>query len=78
MTIQQEAHFLIDNMPDKSVEYVVELLHNMKPSFLYKEPNSSADITTSPRIGTAAGRIKYPDDLEKYDDEITELFGDKL
>lgn len=79
MTIQQEAHMLIDNMPDKSVEYVVELLRNMKSSFLNKsEDDTITESVSTQRIGTAAGIIQYPDDLNKYDDEIMEMFGDKI
>lgn len=79
MTIQQEAHMLIDNLPDNSVEYVVELLRNMKSSFLNKsEDDTITESVLAQRIGTAEGKIQYPDDLNKYDDELMEMFGDKI
>ncbi len=31
-----------------------------------------------PRIGTAKGKIRYPDDIHLYDDEVAELFGGEL
>ncbi|HCT89932.1 MAG TPA: hypothetical protein DF613_00900 [Lachnospiraceae bacterium] len=33
------------------------------------------DVPISKRIGIAKGKLKSPDDLDKYNDEIAELFG---
>ena len=33
------------------------------------------EVPVSKRIGVAKGRLKSPDDLDKYNDEIAELFG---
>lgn len=33
------------------------------------------DAPVSKRIGIAKGKLKSPDDLDKYNDEIAELFG---
>lgn len=33
------------------------------------------DEQTSKRIGTAKGKLRSPDDLDKYDKEIEEMFG---
>ena len=41
MTVQQEAYALIDSISDESVKYIVELIHNMKPSFLAKKENEN-------------------------------------
>lgn len=30
------------------------------------------------RIGVAKGKLKSPDDIDKYNDEIAEIFGGKL
>ena len=36
------------------------------------------EVPVSKRIGVAKGKLKSPDDLDKYNDEITELFGGTL
>ena len=36
------------------------------------------DTPVQKRIGIAKGKLKSPDDLDKYNDEIAELFGDAL
>ncbi len=36
------------------------------------------DTSTNNRIGVAKGLLKEPDDLDKYNDEIAELFGGDL
>ena len=36
------------------------------------------DAPVSQRIGVAKGKLKSPVDLDKYNDEIAEMFGDTL
>ena len=36
------------------------------------------DTPVSKRIGVAKGKLKSPDDLDKYNDEIADLFGGAL
>ena len=36
------------------------------------------DVSVSKRIGVAKGRLKSPENLDKYNDEIAKLFGDTL
>lgn len=36
------------------------------------------DVPVSKRIGIAKGKLKSPDDLDKYNNEIAELFGGVL
>ena len=36
------------------------------------------DAPVSQRIGVAKGKLKSPDDLDKYNDEISGMFGDAL
>ena len=36
------------------------------------------DTPVSKRIGVAKGKIKAPDDIDKYNDEIVNLFGGEL
>jgi antitoxin (DNA-binding transcriptional repressor) of toxin-antitoxin stability system len=36
------------------------------------------DTPISKRIGVAKGKIKAPDDIDKYNDEIVNLFGGEL
>ena len=36
------------------------------------------DAPVSQRIGIAKGKLKSPADLDKYNDEIAEMFGDTL
>ena len=37
-----------------------------------------SDVPVDRRIGIAKGKLKSPADLDKYNDEITDLFGDSL
>lgn len=36
------------------------------------------DVPVSKRIGIAKGKLKSPEDLDKYNDEIAEMFGGAL
>lgn len=36
------------------------------------------DTPTSRRIGVAKGKLKSPEDLDQYNDDIDEMFGDTL
>ncbi len=36
------------------------------------------DVSVSKRIGVAKGRLKSPENLDKYNDEIAKMFGDTL
>ena len=36
------------------------------------------EVPVSKRIGVAKGKLKSPDDLDKYNDEIAEMFGGAL
>ena len=36
------------------------------------------DVPVSKRIGVAKGKLKSPEDLDKYNDEIAAMFGGKL
>lgn len=36
------------------------------------------EVPVSKRIGVAKGRLRSPDDLDKYNDEIGEMFGGAL
>jgi len=36
---------------------------------------SCCDVPVAKRIGIAKGRLKSPDDLDQYNDEIADLFG---
>ncbi|MBP3901613.1 MAG: hypothetical protein J6D53_09235 [Blautia sp.] len=36
------------------------------------------DVPISKRIGVAKGKLKSPDDLDKYNDEIVAMFGGAL
>ena len=37
-----------------------------------------SDAPVQKRIGIAKGKLKSPDDLDKYNDEIAEMFGGSL
>ena len=39
---------------------------------------SYSDTPVSNRIGVAKGKLKSPDDLDRYNDEIAQLFGGSL
>ena len=36
------------------------------------------NVSVSKRIGVAKGRLKSPENLDKYNDEIAKMFGDRL
>lgn len=36
------------------------------------------DTPTSRRIGVAKGKLKSPEDLDQYNDDVDEMFGDTL
>ena len=72
MTVQQEAYALIDSMPDEGVEYVINLIHNLKPSLIEKNDYDSVDV--SKRIGIGKGIIYDHEDFDKWNDEIADLF----
>ena len=36
------------------------------------------DVPVSKRIGVAKGKLKSPEDLDQYNDEIAAMFGDAL
>lgn len=36
------------------------------------------DAPTSRRIGVAKGKLRSPEDLDKYNEEIAEMFGDTV
>lgn len=73
MTVQQEAYALIDSMPDESVKFIIELINNMKPSFVSK-PETAATVNTSNRIGIGKGIIEDPEDFDAWGDEMADLF----
>ena len=39
---------------------------------------SYTDTPVSQRIGAAKGKLKSPEDLDKFNEEISDMFGDKL
>lgn len=60
----------IDPMPNvQKTEVRVILLSNAE---IDDNPNQ---YQKSRRIGMSAGKAKFPDDINKYDDEVARLFG---
>lgn len=80
MTVQQEAWNLIREMPDESVKFIIELIHNMTPAFRTGMKADGTDTTqakqfdVSKRFGAGIGIITDPEQFEQWDKEIAELF----
>ena len=74
MTAKQEAYDLIRVMPEESVKFLVELIHNMSPSFRTGTETGKPKVDVSKRLGAGIGIITDPEDFDKWDAEIEELF----
>ena len=73
MNIKQEAYDLIRAMPDESVKFLVDLIHNMYPSFRTGTAEKPK-VDVSKRFGAGIGIITDPEDFDKWDAEIEEMF----
>lgn len=72
MTIQQQTCNRILNMSDEGAAFINQVINNMNPILFVNEDNAAADITK--RIGIGKGIIEDPEDFDKWDDEIADLF----
>lgn len=65
---------LIKLVETRNEEYITIARHGKPVVNIVPFNNSDA----SKRIGIAEGLLDIPDDFDKYDDEILEMFGDKI
>ena len=77
MTVQQQVCARISGMSDEGAAFINQVLNNMNPIFWTKNENTKIDTETidvSKRIGIGKGIIEDPDDFDKWNDEIADLF----
>ena len=74
MNVQQEACNLISKMPDESVQFLIELINNMAPAFRTGS-QEMPKVDVSQRIGAGKGIITDHPDFDKWDSEVSDLFG---
>ncbi|MCM1183207.1 MAG: hypothetical protein NC337_07520 [Roseburia sp.] len=77
MTVQQQVCDRIINMTDEGAYFINQVINNMNPVFLTgnsgKESGKDA-VDVSKRIGIGKGIIEDPEDFDKWNDEIADLF----
>ena len=72
MTIQQQACNRILKMSDEGAAFINQVINNMNPAFFDNNSDVTVDITK--RIGIGKEIIEDPEDFDKWDDEIADLF----
>ena len=72
MTVQQQAANLIYGLPDDSAQLVIDIINNLKAAStgLIKKQKGKGGII----IGLGKDIINCPDDFDKWDDEVAQLF----
>ena len=77
MTVQQQVCDRIINMSDEGASFINQVINNMNPVFLTRKPVvelSKDAVDVSKRIGIGKGIIDDPEDFDKWNDEIADLF----
>lgn len=80
MTVQQQVCARIINMSDEGAAFINQVINNMNPIFFTKAENAkssakaSESLDVSNRIGIGKGLIDDPEDFDKWDQEIADLF----
>ena len=68
MTLQQEATNMINNLPDDSVQLIIEMMKRMiKPVSVNRHPAGR-------RFGIAKGYLDECDNFDRHNEEIADLF----
>ncbi len=77
MTVQQQVCNRIINMSDEGAAFINQVINNMNPVFLMGETAIEYDktrIDVSKRIGIGKNIIEDPENFDKWNDEIADLF----
>lgn len=77
MTVQQQVCARIINMSDEGAAFINQVINNMNPVFFTGKIEKKTDIEevdVSKRIGVGKGMIEDPEDFDKWNDEVADLF----
>lgn len=77
MTVQQQVCDRIVNMSDEGAAFINYVINNMNPVYLTRNTIIGTDkdsVDVSKRIGIGRGIIEDPEDFDKWNDEIADLF----
>lgn len=77
MTLQQQACMRINNLSDEGAAFINHVLNSMNPNYFVRRTRNDREVKqldVSRRIGIAEGMFKVPDDFDKYNDEIADMF----
>ena len=77
MTVQQQVCNRIINMSDEGAAFINQVINNMNPVFLMGETAIEYDktrIDVSKRIGIGKNIIEDPENFDKWNDEVADLF----
>lgn len=77
MTVQQQVCSRIIDMSDEGAAFINQVINNMNPVFFVRKHNTNLNTETidvSKRIGIGKGIIEDPEDFDKWDNEIADLF----
>ncbi|MBP3709570.1 MAG: DUF2281 domain-containing protein [Treponema sp.] len=66
----------LKTLPDDYIEYVSEYVELLKYKISFLGQGQFPQKAVIP--GLAEGKFKYPDDINAYDDEIVDMFGNYL
>lgn len=77
MTVQQQVCARIINMSDEGAAFINQVINNMNSVFFTGKIEKKTDIEevdVSKRIGVGKGMIEDPEDFDKWNDEVADLF----
>ena len=77
MTVQQQVCSRIIDMSDEGAAFINQVINTMDPVFFIRNHHTNLkteNIDVSKRIGKGKGIIEDPEDFDKWNDEIADLF----
>lgn len=77
MTVQQQVCARIINMSDEGAAFINQVINNMNPVFFTGKVEKKTvieEVDVSKRIGVGKGILDDPEDFDKWDDEVADLF----
>lgn len=79
MTVRQEAHHLVNKLPDDIVIFLVELLKRIPLTSTNAPDTGNTSDTGAPvQFGLGKGMITDPAGFDLWDAEISAMFEDNL
>ena len=79
MTLQEQAQEKIKMLSDDGAAFILQVMNSMNPT-LYVDgvlEQSEKNDSIEKRVGIARGEFVVPDDFDKYNDEIADMFEGK-